>query len=306
MRVVFAGTPDVAVPSLDALLASRHEVAAVVTRPDARRGRGRGLAASPVRVRAEERGIPVLAPGHPSDPAFLEALAALEPACCPVVAYGAILPPAALAVPPEGWLNLHFSLLPRWRGAAPVQRAILAGDAVTGACVFRIEEGLDTGPVVARLETPIREGETSGALLDRLARDGAPLLVSALDAIEDGVAAFAPQPEEGACLATKLSVDDARIAWTRGSREIERLIRAVTPAPGAWCLVRGERLKVGPVDVGDAAGLAPGEVGIGRHEVRVGTGDGCVVLGTVQPQGRAAMAAADWARGLRGASARLD
>ena len=305
MRVVFAGTPDVAIPSLDALLASRHEVIAVVTRPDARQGRGRTRAASPVRVLAEERGIPVLVPAHPSDPAFLDTLAALAPDCCPVVAYGAILPPAALAVPVHGWLNLHFSLLPRWRGAAPVQRAILAGDEVTGACVFRIEEGLDTGPVVASAQIRIAEGETSGELLARLAREGAPLLVEALDAIEAGAATFTPQAESGATLAPKLTVDDARIAWNRTAVDIERMVRAVTPAPGAWCLMRGERIKLGPVTI--AAGvLAPGEVEAGKHEVRVGTGDGCVVLGRVQPPGKAAMPAADWARGLRGAKIRLD
>src|SRR3954454_24304487 len=182
MKLVFAGTPEVAVPALDALLASgRHEVAAVVTRPDAPAGRGRRLVASPVAERAEEAGIEVLKPARPRDPEFLQRLTEIAPDCCPVVAYGALLPQVALDIPAHGWVNLHFSLLPAWRGAAPVQRAILAGDDVTGATTFRIEADLDTGPMFGSFTTEIGPRETAGELLSRLADSGAPLLVHTLD-----------------------------------------------------------------------------------------------------------------------------
>ena len=186
MRLVFAGTPAVAVPSLQALLASSHEVVAVVTRPDAPAGRGRRLAASPVREAAEAAGVAVLTPRSPKEPGFLDALAALEPDCCPVVAYGALVPRPVLDVPRLGWVNLHFSLLPAWRGAAPVQRAVLAGDEVTGATTFLLEEGMDTGPVLGTLTETVRPTDTSGDLLDRLATAGAGLLVASLDGLEAG------------------------------------------------------------------------------------------------------------------------
>lgn len=299
MRLVFAGTPAVAVPALQALLDSSHDVVAVVTRPDAQRGRGRQVTASPVAERARERGIPVLTPERASDPAFLEALRDLSPDCCPVVAYGALLPPAALAIPTHGWVNLHFSLLPRWRGAAPVQHALLAGDADAGACVFRIEEGLDTGPVIACMRTSIESSDTTGSLLDRLALAGAPLLVAGLDAIADGSAVFTPQSSEGVTLAPKLGIEDARIDWSTDAATIDRRIRAVTPAPGAWTHAAQDRLKLGPVSVTVEHTLAPGALSIGKREVRVGTGSTDVVLTTVQAPGKPAMPAADWARGLR-------
>lgn len=299
MRLVFAGTPAVAVPALQALLESTHDVVAVVTRPDAQRGRGRQLSASPVADLAHEHGIPVLTPERASDPAFLATLAELHPDCCPVVAYGALLPPAALAIPPHGWVNLHFSLLPRWRGAAPVQHALLAGDAETGACVFRIEEGLDTGPVIACMRTGVEAGDTTGSLLHRLARAGAPLLVAALDAIADGSAVLTPQSPDGITLAPKLGTEDARIDWTLDATSVDQRIRAVTPVPGAWTLARQDRLKLGPVLVTAERDLAPGSLAIGKREVRAGTGSFDVVLSTVQAPGRPAMPAADWARGLR-------
>lgn len=301
MRVVFAGTPAVAVPAFEAVLASRHEVVGVITRPDAQRGRGRRVSASPVAERARERGIPVLTPDRAGDAGFLAELGSMQPDCCPVVAYGALLPASALAIPLLGWINLHFSLLPRWRGAAPVQRALLAGDEETGACVFRIEEGLDTGPVLGRLTTRVHPDDTSGTLLERLAISGAGLLAATLDALEDGTAIATPQSSDGVTLAPKLTADDARIDWASPAVVVERGIRAVTPAPGAWTMAGEDRLKLGPVALTETATLAAGVMQVGKREVRVGTGTNDVVLGTVQAPGKPAMPAADWARGLRAA-----
>ena len=299
MRLVFAGTPEAAVPALDAVLSSGHEVVAVLTRPDAPAGRGRRTAASPVAVAARDAGVEVLTPGSPRDPAFLGRLAELAPDCCPVVAYGALLPPAALAVPAYGWVNLHFSLLPAWRGAAPVQHAVLAGDDVTGATTFRLEEGLDTGPVYGTVTEAIRPDDTAGDLLGRLALAGATLLAATLDGIGSGRLSPQPQPVDGVSYAPKLTPADARVDWSAPALRVDRLVRACTPAPGAWSSLRGERLRLQPVRLDDGPGLAPGELRVDRHLVRVGTGGGPVVLGDVQAEGRRRMAAADWARGLR-------
>lgn len=302
MRLVFAGTPEVAVPALEALLASdRHQVAAVVTRPDAPAGRGRHLVASPVAQRAEEAGIEVLKPARPRDPDFLERLAAIAPDCCPVVAYGALLPKAALDIPRLGWVNLHFSLLPAWRGAAPVQHAVLAGDEVTGASTFRIEEGLDSGPVFGVLTEEIRPTDTSGELLTRLSHSGARLLAATMDGIEDGTLHAVPQPAEGVTLAPKITVEDARVDWTAPALRVDRVVRGCAPAPGAWTLFRGERLKLaGPVRLlTDRSDLAPGELATAKNSVRVGTGSHEIELGDVQPQGKKRMTAGDWARGVR-------
>jgi len=299
MRLVFAGTPDVALPSLEALLASRHEVAAVLTRPPAPAGRGRESRPSPVQVRADQLGIPVLTPTGLRDADALASIADLAPDCCPVVAYGALLPPEALAIPTQGWINLHFSLLPRWRGAAPVQHAIRAGDSVTGATTFRIDEGLDTGPILLQESTRIGEHETSGELLARLAVSGAALLVGTLDAIEDGRVTAQRQPDAGITVAPRIHAEDARIDWHADAGALDRLLRAVTPLPGAWTTMRGERLRVGPIEITDESGLTPGEVRAGKHDVLVGTGTSVVRLGTVVAQGKRPMAAADWARGLR-------
>ncbi|MFD0274733.1 methionyl-tRNA formyltransferase [Kitasatospora sp. NPDC127111] len=302
MRLVFAGTPEVAVPALDALLASdRHEVVAVVTRPDAPAGRGRKLVASPVAQRAEEAGIEVLKPAKPSDPDFVARLTELAPDCCPVVAYGALLRPGTLEIPEHGWVNLHFSLLPAWRGAAPVQHAVLAGDEVTGASTFLIEQGLDSGPVFGVLTEEIRPTDTSGELLERLAHSGARLLAATMDGIADGTLHAVPQPAEGVTLAPKITVEDARIDWTHPALRVDRVVRGCAPAPGAWTVFRGERLKItGPVTlVTDSSALAPGELAVGKNSVRVGTGSHEVELGEVRPQGKKAMRAADWARGAR-------
>jgi methionyl-tRNA formyltransferase len=302
MRLVFAGTPEVAVPALEALLASdRHQVAAVVTRPDAPAGRGRHLVASPVAQRAEEAGIEVLKPARPRDPDFLQRLAAIAPDCCPVVAYGALLPKAALDIPRFGWVNLHFSLLPAWRGAAPVQHAVLAGDEVTGASTFRIEEGLDSGPVFGVLTEEIRPTDTSGELLTRLSHSGARLLAATMDGIEDGTLHAVPQPAEGVTTAPKITVEDARIDWAAPALRVDRVVRGCAPAPGAWTLFRGERLKLaGPVRLlTDRSELAPGELATAKNSVRVGTGSHEIELGDVQPQGKKRMSAGDWARGVR-------
>jgi methionyl-tRNA formyltransferase len=301
MKLVFAGTPEVAVPALDALIASdRHEVAAVVTRPDAPSGRGRRLVASPVAQRAEEAGIEVLRPGRPRDEDFLARLREIAPDCCPVVAYGALLPKVALDVPAHGWVNLHFSLLPAWRGAAPVQHAVMAGDEVTGAATFQIEEGLDSGPVYGVVTEEVRPTDTSGDLLTRLAFAGSGLLVATMDGIEDGSLTPVPQPAEGITLAPKIGVEDAQVEWKAPALRVDRVIRACTPAPGAWSVFRGERLKL--IHVAPAPGvthLAPGELAVGKNNVYAGTGSHAVELLWVQPQGKKPMGGADWARGVR-------
>jgi methionyl-tRNA formyltransferase len=304
VRLVFAGTPAVALPALDAIAASSHELVGVVTRPDAPSGRGRQLVPSPVSAWASERGIPVLTPARPREPEFLDALRALRPACVPVVAYGALVPPVALEIPRNGWINLHFSLLPAWRGAAPVQHAVLAGDEVTGASVFLLEEGLDTGPVYGTVTEPVGPRDTSGDLLGRLAESGAALLVRVLDAIDAGHASAVPQPHEGVSLAPKLTVDDAAVRWSDPAFAVDRRMRACTPAPGPWTTFRGERLKLGPVTplpprLDGGSSLAPGALLVERNRVLAGTATSPVVLGQVQAPGKKPMPADAWARGAR-------
>jgi methionyl-tRNA formyltransferase len=298
MRVVFAGTPDVALPSLRAIAGSAHELVAVVTRPDARTGRGRRLAASPVADAAEDLGLPVLKPRHPRDQEFQDQLRALAPDVCPVVAYGALLPQSALDIPRHGWVNLHFSLLPAWRGAAPVQHALWAGDDVTGATTFRLVEELDAGPTYGVMTESIRPSDTAGDLLGRLAEGGATLLVATLDGIADGSLEEQPQPSEGVSLAPKITVDDARVDWNHPAAAVDRQVRACTPAPGAWTTYAGERVKLGPLTSADGR-LPPGEIVAGKNAVVVGTGTAALRLGDVQAVGKRPMPAADWARGLR-------
>ena len=300
MRVIFAGTPAVAVPALAAVAEARHELSAVVTRPDAPAGRGRGLVRSPVGAWADEHGVEVLTPARPREPEFLERLRDLAPDCVPVVAYGALVPPAALEIPRLGWVNLHFSLLPAWRGAAPVQHAVLHGDELTGASVFQLEEGLDTGPVYGTLTDEIRPADTSGDLLERLAHSGAGLLVAVLDALADGTARAEPQPADGVTLAPKLTVEDARVRWSDPAFAVDRRIRACTPAPGPWTTFRGERVKLGPVVAApDADALKPGELKVEKSRVLVGTATVPIRLGEVRAAGKRAMPATDWARGVR-------
>ncbi|MGI5270760.1 methionyl-tRNA formyltransferase [Nonomuraea sp. CA-218870] len=301
MRLVFAGTPDTALPSLRVLIDSpRHEVVAVVTRPDAQSGRGRKVHPSPVAELAEESGIEVLRPAKAGDPDFLDRLRVLEPDCCPVVAYGALLPQAALDVPRHGWVNLHFSILPAWRGAAPVQHAVLHGDEITGATTFRIVKELDAGPVFGVVTEEVKPGDTSGVLLERLSVSGAGLLAATLDGIEDGTLEARPQPSDGVSLAPKITVADARVDWAAPAMRVDRLIRACIPSPGPWAEFRGQRIKLGPVRA--AAGeerLAPGELSVGKHRVLAGTATDPVELSDVQPQGKRLMSAVEWARGVR-------
>ncbi|MBA2552700.1 MAG: methionyl-tRNA formyltransferase [Geodermatophilaceae bacterium] len=301
MKIVFAGTPEAAVPSLRAVLDSvRHEVLAVLTRPDAPTGRGRRLRPSPVAEVAGEYGLEVLAPSRVSDPDFLARLAGLAPDCCPIVAYGGLIPVQALAVPRHGWVNLHFSLLPAWRGAAPVQHAVMAGDDITGATAFRLEAGLDTGPVYGVLTEPIGARDTAGDLLARLAVSGAELLLATLDGIEAGRLNARPQPADGVTYAPKLTVADARVDWVLPAAAVDRRIRGCTPAPGAWTAVGEERLRLGPIiPLSTVDDLGPGEMRIERDEILVGTATHGVRLGEVQPPGKRFMPAAAWLRGLR-------
>jgi methionyl-tRNA formyltransferase len=296
---------------------SRHTVAAVVTRPDAPAGRGRRLVASPVAELAAELGIEALKPDRPREPSFLDRLRAIAPDCCPVVAYGALLPQSALDIPVHGWVNLHFSVLPAWRGAAPVQHAVLRGDDITGASTFQIVKELDAGPVYGTLTEPVRPADTSGDLLDRLSVAGAQLLVATLDGIEDGTVLAVPQPADGISFAPKLSPDDARVDWKMPAHLIDRQIRGCTPDPGAWTDFESTRLKLWPVtltrptasaapvaaadgvaDGSPPVSVAPGQLRVERAGVYVGTGTVPVRLGDVQPQGKRRMPAADWARGL--------
>jgi methionyl-tRNA formyltransferase len=316
VRLVFAGTPAAALPTLRALADSRHEVAAVVTRPDAPVGRGKKMHRSPVAELADELGFETLKPARPNEGWFLERLRAIAPDCCPVTAYGALLPQSALDIPPHGWVNLHFSVLPAWRGAAPVQHAVLRGDEITGATTFLIVKELDAGPVFGTLTEPIRPTDTSGDLLERLAVSGAELLVRTLDGIEDGTVSAVPQPSEGVSFAPKLNPADARVDWKLPAYLIDRQIRGCTPDPGAWTeFDTGHpnadqsdvgRLKLWPVTLAAGAGLAsggpglaPGELRVDKNAVYVGTGTIPVRLNDVQPQGKRRMPAADWARGLR-------
>jgi methionyl-tRNA formyltransferase len=316
VRLVFAGTPEVAVTALRAILASRHTVEAVLTRPDAPAGRGRRVEPSPAAALARSEGIELLTPQRPRERWFLDRLREIAPDCCPVAAYGGLLPQEALDIPPQGWVNLHFSVLPAWRGAAPVQHAILHGDDITGATTFRLVADLDAGPVYGVLTETVRPDDTSGDLLGRLAADGARLLVDTLDGIEEGSLRPVPQPAEGISLAPKLTPADARVEWKLPAHIIDRVIRACTPDPGAWTEFEGGRMRLWPVTVLAPAGPGPGpgpgpglgdlgtgELLIERGAVYAGTGSHPVRLGDVQPPGKRRMPAADWARGLRGAQA---
>jgi methionyl-tRNA formyltransferase len=300
VRLIFAGTPETAVPSLQALLESPHKVVGVLTRPDARSGRGRTLRPSPVKEVALEAGIEVRTPTSLRDEELLAWLRECAPAACPVVAYGALVPPVALGIPRWGWVNLHFSLLPAWRGAAPVQHALMAGDEITGATTFVLDEGLDTGPVLGTMTETIRRDDTAGSLLGRLATAGAGLLVATMDGLEGGKLTPKPQPGEGVSLAPKLTVQDAQVSWTHPALAVERRIRGCTPSPGAWTFFRDERLGLGPVTVEpQGPALAPGEVLVEKQRLLVGTANVPVRLGEVRAPGKRPMPAADWARGTR-------
>jgi methionyl-tRNA formyltransferase len=294
MRLIFAGTPDVAAVSLQALLASRHEVTAVLTRPPARAGRGRAVQESPVAHVAREAGIDIC-----TDHTQIEALLARHrPDCCPVVAYGMLIPEPVLRQPRFGWVNVHFSLLPRWRGAAPVQWAIRAGDERTGVSIFQLDAGLDTGPILASESEVIAPDDTSGAVLERLGVRGAAVLVATLDGLEAGVIHPVTQPDIGATFAPKITVDDARIDWQTSSVEIDRHIRSCTPQPGAWTMLGDTRLRIGSAHPIATAGN-PGEITATNDAVCVGAQSGSLRLERVQPAGKSMMDALAWWRGAR-------
>ncbi|WP_461174675.1 methionyl-tRNA formyltransferase [Arthrobacter sp. Z1-9] len=297
MRVLFAGTPAVAVPSLNALVEAGFDVVSVLTRPDAPIGRKRVLTPSPVAARAGELGIEVIHAAR-IDAETTARIAAVSPDVAAIVAYGGLVPAAALRIPPCGWINLHFSLLPAWRGAAPVQRAVMAGDDVTGAVTFQLEEGLDTGPVFGTLTETVGPDDTAGELLERLSHSGAVLLAQTLSALDAGKAAAVPQSGE-VSLAPKLTLEDGRLDWKHPALAIGRQARGVTPEPGAWTVMDGQRIKLAPVRLRpDVAGLAPGSVSLQGKSVLVGTGSHAVELTRIQPAGKKMMAAADWARGM--------
>ena len=295
MKLVFAGTPEVALPSLDALAASEHEVIAVVTRPDAPAGRGRRLTPSPVALRAVELGMEVLKPAHPREPDFQSRMAFLAPDVCAVVAYGALLPSPVLAIPPHGWITLHFSLLPRWRGAAPVQRAVMAGDPKIGTSCFQIVRELDAGDLYRVSPRPMPEA-TAGELLMLLAESGARQLAETIDAIAAGEQPV-PQEAAGVTLAPKITVEEARVDFTRPGLEVRNHILGCSPEPGAWCELNEKRLKLYRARLGQApVALEPGELYTTRRQVFTGTGDAVLELLEVQASGRRRMAAIDWAR----------
>ena len=296
MRLIFAGTPEAAVPSLDALSASEHEIVRVVTRPPAPLGRKRVLTPSPVDSRAEALGLPVLRASRLGAAETAE-LTALGADLAVIVAYGALVAEPLLSAPRLGWVNLHFSLLPRWRGAAPVQRALIAGDTTTGVDVFQLEAGLDTGPVLASEPVPIGALETAGHLLARLSGIGARVLAGTVDALADGTAVAEPQVGEPT-LAPKLTLADGHLDWAGRADDVFARIRGCTPEPGAWTTVAGKRLKVlEAAPARDAPALAIGAVAATGGRVVVGCGAGALELIRVQPEGRGAMPADAWLRG---------
>lgn len=313
MRVVFAGTPEVAVPTLARLISSpAHEVVGVISRPDAVSGRGRKVSRSPVALLADEAGIEVITPRRLGDPGVVDTLRSWHPDCGVVVAYGGLVPAGLLELPTHGWINLHFSVLPAWRGAAPVQAAIAAGDEFSGASTFLLEEGLDTGPVFGVITERITTTDTSGDVLGRLAESGAELMERTLDGVEAGALSPVSQSFDGISYAPKVQVEDAQVRWDLPAHIIDRSIRAHTPAPGAWTTLGQARIKLGPVTVLDAAAsdaapdtdadaepLPAGSLRVTKRDVLVGTSTTPVRLGTVQPPGKKPMAAADWARGAR-------
>lgn len=308
LRVLFAGTPDVAVPTLDAVAAA-HEVVAVLTRPPARRRRRGAEEPSEVALAARERGLAVLELPTLRTPEAAQQLADLELDAAVVVAYGQLVPRNLLAVPRLGWINLHFSLLPAWRGAAPVQWAIRHGDELSGASVFQLTAGLDEGDVIGTMTEQIRARDTSGDLLARLSVAGAPLAVNCLAALADGTAQPTPQSTDGVSFAPRIDVASAQVPWDLPALAVDRFVRSMTPAPGAWSELDGVRVKVGPVLPSWAprrtgvnqpeVELAPGELHATKSQVFVGTGGDAVELGVVAPAGKQWMPASDWARGAR-------
>jgi methionyl-tRNA formyltransferase len=297
MRIVFFGTPEFAVPSLQALLRERYQVVGVVTQPDKPQGRSRStLVPPPVKQEAARAGIAVLQPDRPLGDVFLAGLRRLEPELGIVVAYGHILRPAVLSLPTQGMINVHASLLPRWRGAAPIQHAILAGDRETGISIMKMEEGLDSGPVLHRIATPLGDGETAGALATRLSELGATALVDALSLVAAGFAKPEPQDPAAMTLAPKIDRDSARLDWHREAPALARQVRAFDPAPGAWATLADAPVKLFGAVATDQGG-EPGRVLAAGDRLTVGTGHGALELREVQPAGRTRLAVGDWVRG---------
>lgn len=293
MKVLFAGTPEVAVPTLEHLHASDYEIVGVVTRPDARSGRGKKLVASNVADAGQRLDLPVYKPVNADE--LAQTVAELAPDVAVVVAYGMLLPQALLDMVPHGWINLHFSLLPRWRGASPVQHAVRHGDQTTGATTFRIVRALDAGPIYRQISVEI-DRPTTGELLNDLAIQGAGLVTDTLADVAAGIEPV-PQGDSDGSYAGLITPADTRIDWTDEAISIDRLIRAASPAPMAWTTWNQERFRV--IAAEPIAGeMAPGELHISKNEVQVGTGSGALRLLTVQPAGKRAMNAADWGRGL--------
>lgn len=303
LRIVFAGTPEVAVPCLRALMSSEHEVVGVLSRPDAPAGRGRHLHPSPVSVQARDANLPLSTPSSPDE--IRDALIRWTPDVVMVVAYGVLIPADLLALPRLGWVNAHFSALPRWRGAAPVQYAIAHGDDTIAVTTFRIDEGMDTGPILLRSD-PIDIGprEDAGSLLERLSSIAPQLVIATMDGLASGELEGEPQPSSGVSLAPRIRVSDARIDWTKPVHVVDRWIRACTPAPGAWTSARTGaedlRIRIGvPLAIVRDESAVPGEVIADKSQVLVGAHGGRLVLGAVQSTGGRWMSAPDWARGFR-------
>lgn len=296
MRIVFAGSPAAAVPSLTALAHSAHTIAAVITREDSPQGRKGVLTPTAVATAAEELGLPVIRANRLTDAVTAE-VSALKVDLGVIVAYGGLVREPLLSTPRLGWINLHFSLLPRWRGAAPVQHAIIAGDDHTGATVFQLVPELDAGDIFGQLSEPIGRMQSAGSLLQHLSEVGAPLVVNVVDSLEDGSARAVPQ-EGDVTLAPKLSLEDGRIDWTRDALEVHNRVRGVTPEPGAFTMLGEDRLKVIATAIAhDEASLPPGRIELRGKAVLVGTSTEPIELVTVHPAGRKAMDAAAWWRG---------
>jgi len=301
LKLVFAGTPDVALPALETLISSEHDVLAVITQPPARAGRGRELQPSPVHAVADKYGIKAL---YPESIREIDAvLRELQPDAIPVVAYGQLIPETMLDIPAHGWINLHFSLLPEWRGAAPVQHCIWHGDTITGATTFRIDQGMDSGPILGHVTQLVDPKDTSGALLDRLADTGSHLLRQTLDALEAGMITPIAQQHDQATYAPKLQKSDSRIDWQLPAIEIDRRIRAMTPKPGAWTTMALSEheisLSIGPVSTNRDIQLDPGVICVIDRRVFVGSATYALELDRIKPPGKKFMLATDWMRGLR-------
>lgn len=303
VRIVFMGTPEFAVPSLRALVSAGYTVAAVVSQPDRPQGRKKLLVPTPVKAAAEELGIPVLQPERMRRPEAIEAIAAYKPDLIVTAAYGQILPKPLLDLPRLGCINVHGSLLPKYRGGAPIQRAIMNGETVTGVTILYMAEGLDTGDMISKVEVPIEPEDTAGTLFGKLSEAGAELLVRTLPDIIAGTARAVPQNDEEATYAPNLTREDERLDWSRGARELYNQVRGLVPFSGAFTLLNGEVFKVWkcrPAEVpGGAAGAPPGTIRAEGGRLFVATGDGWLELLEVQPAGKKAMPAAEWLKGVR-------